>query len=80
MSGGPSSPSTPQEPGGKPSPSIGDLFWLGTGCAIAIVGGGAIGYAVDTALGTQPWFTFGGLALGVMFAVLLAVTQVRKYL
>lgn len=63
-----------------PSPSFGDFFWLGTGCAIAIVAGGAIGYGLDTALGTQPWLTFGGLAFGVISAVLLAVSQVRKFL
>jgi F0F1-type ATP synthase assembly protein I len=67
------------EPAGK-QPSFGDLFWLGTACAISILLGGAIGYGLDSALGTSPWITFGGLAFGVISAVLLAVAQVRKYL
>lgn len=72
----------PPDPGrsGKRSPSLGDLFWIGTACAISIVLGGGIGYAVDSALGTLPWFTFGGLAFGVISAVLLTVAQMRKYL
>lgn len=66
-------------PPGKPVPSLGDFFWVGTACAIAIVGGGGIGYAIDSALGTLPWFTIGGLAFGVVSAVLLAVNQFRKF-
>ena len=66
--------------GGKRSPRLADLFWIGTACAIAVVGGGAIGYAVDSALGTLPWFTFGGLAFGVVSAVLLVVNNLRKFL
>lgn len=65
---------------GKRPPTIGDLFWLGTACAIAVIGAGAIGYAVDDALGTLPWVTIGGLAFGVVSAVLLAVNQLRKFL
>jgi hypothetical protein len=64
---------------GKATPTMGDLFWVGTACAIAVVAGGGIGYAVDSALGTLPWFTIGGLAFGVVSAVLLAVNQFRKF-
>ncbi|MGC8470722.1 MAG: AtpZ/AtpI family protein [Acidimicrobiales bacterium] len=73
----------PEEPGpgtNKPTPSFGDLFWVGTACAIAIVAGGGIGYAIDDAAGTLPWFTLAGLAFGVLSAVLLAVNQLRKYI
>ncbi len=72
----------PEEPGSgpvKPTPRLGDLFWVGTACAIAIVAGGGIGYAIDDAAGTLPWFTLAGLAFGVLSAVLLAVNQFRKY-
>ncbi len=65
---------------GKRPPTMGDLFWVGTACAIAVIGAGAIGYAVDDALGTLPWVTIGGLAFGVVSAVLLAVNQLRKFL
>lgn len=72
---------TPGPPGPeKPSPSFGDLFWVGTACAISVVGAGAIGYGLDTALGTLPWLTFVGLAFGIVSAVLLAVNQLRKFL
>ena len=64
---------------GKRTPSLGDLFWVGTACAIAIVAGGGIGYAIDDAAGTLPWFTLAGLAFGVLSAVLLAVNEFRKY-
>jgi Putative F0F1-ATPase subunit Ca2+/Mg2+ transporter len=65
-------------PGGR-QPTLGDLFWIGTACAIAVIAGGGIGYAIDDAAGTLPWFTVGGLAFGVLSAVLLAVNQFRKY-
>ncbi|MDA8313156.1 MAG: AtpZ/AtpI family protein [Actinomycetota bacterium] len=64
---------------GKPEPRLGDLFWVGTACAISIIAGGGIGYAVDDAAGTFPWVTVAGLAFGVLSAVLLAVNQFRKY-
>ena|ERR1700722_18110189 len=72
----PSSPSSPA----KRSPTFGDLFWVGTGCAISVVAGGAIGYGLDSIWHTTPWLTFAGLAFGVVSAVLLAVAQVRKFL
>ena len=65
--------------GPKPAPALGDLFWLGTACAISVIAGGGIGYAIDDALGTSPWFAVAGLAFGVLSAVLLAVKQLRKY-
>lgn len=68
------------EPGGKAAPGLGDVFWVGTACALAIVVGGGIGYVLDASFGTLPWFTIAGLAFGVLSAVLLAVNQFRKYL
>ncbi|HVX21251.1 MAG TPA: AtpZ/AtpI family protein [Acidimicrobiales bacterium] len=70
----------PDPPPSKRAPTLGDLFWLGTACALSVVGGGAIGYGLDAAFHTTPWITFGGLAFGVVSAVLLAVNQVRKFL
>ena len=80
----PATPSgtAPEEAGsspGKRTPRLGDLFWVGTACAIAIVAGGGIGYAIDDAAGTLPWFTLAGLAFGVLSAVLLAINEFRKY-
>ena len=65
--------------GPRRTPTLADLFWVGTACAISIVAGGGIGYAIDDALGTSPWFTVAGLAFGVRSAVLLAVNELRKY-
>ena len=64
---------------GKRVPTLSDLFWVGTACAISVVAGGGIGYAIDDALGTLPWFTIAGLVFGVVSAVLLAVNQFRKF-
>lgn len=64
----------------KRPPTLGDLFWVGTACAISVIGAGAIGYALDDALGTLPWCTLGGLAFGVLSAVLIVVNQMRKFL
>jgi len=60
-------------------PELGDFFWMGTACAISVVGAGAAGYALDSWLNTTPWLTFAGLAFGIVSAVLLCVAQVRKF-
>ncbi|MGO9457994.1 MAG: AtpZ/AtpI family protein [Acidimicrobiales bacterium] len=71
----------PPDPGApQRSPSFGDLFWIGTACAISVVGAGAIGYGLDAVLGTTPWLTLAGLAFGIVSAVLLVVAQLRKFL
>jgi F0F1-type ATP synthase assembly protein I len=62
-----------------PTPTVGDLFWIGTACAISVVGGLGLGYLVDSAANTTPLFTFVGLAFGIVSAVLLAVHQLRQY-
>jgi len=73
-------PTAPAGGAGRRQPTFGDLFWVGTACAISIVAAGGIGYAIDAAAGTLPWFTVAGLAFGVLCAVLIAVNQFRKYL
>ncbi len=67
----------PPEPSG---PKIGDLLWIGTACAISVVGAGALGWALDNALGTQPWLVLAGLAFGILCAVLLTWAQIRRFL
>ena len=59
---------------------MGDLFFVGTACAISIVLAGGLGYLLDTWLGTLPWLTFAGLAFGITSAVLLAYNNFRKFL
>jgi len=80
MADDPTTPSTGRPEPASRTPSIGDFFWLGTACAISVVGAGAIGYGLDTWLGLTPWLSFAGLAFGVLCAVLLTVVQVRKFL
>jgi len=74
-----SSPSpSPQSP--NPAPSIIDFLTMGVASALCLVLGGGIGYGIDALTGTSPILTFVGLAFGVVAAVLVTVTQVRKYL
>jgi hypothetical protein len=66
---------------GRPTrvPKFTDFFFIGTACALSIIGAGAIGYGLDSWLGTTPWLTFVGLAFGIASAVMLTVAQVRKF-
>jgi Putative F0F1-ATPase subunit Ca2+/Mg2+ transporter len=73
----PEQPPAPQA--SSKDPELWDLIWIGTACAIAIVGAGAGGYALDSWLGTTPWLTFAGLAFGIVSAVLLCVAELRKF-
>ena len=61
------------------TPKLGDFFWMGTACAISVVGAGAAGYGLDAWLHTTPWLSFVGLAFGIVSAVMLCVAQVRKF-
>jgi ABC-type Mn2+/Zn2+ transport system permease subunit len=69
-------PGAPRPP--RP-PQLGDLFWIGTACAISVIGGLGLGYLVDAKAGTSPWVTLGGLAFGVIMAVVIAVHELRRY-
>jgi len=66
-------------PSGPPAPSMGDVFWIGTACALSVVGGAGLGYLADWLASTTPWLTFVGLAFGIVSAVLLAVHQFRRF-
>lgn len=61
------------------TPSLGDLFWVGTACALSVVIAGAAGYFLDSWLGTTPWLTFAGLAFGIASAVMLGYKALRRY-
>ncbi|HEY3941907.1 MAG TPA: AtpZ/AtpI family protein [Acidimicrobiales bacterium] len=76
----------PDDPAAEPAgsgpsrqPGLGDFFWMGTACAVSVVGAGALGYGLDSWLGTTPWLSFAGLAFGIVSAVLLVVAQLRKF-
>ncbi|MHB1517977.1 MAG: AtpZ/AtpI family protein [Acidimicrobiales bacterium] len=66
------------EPGGF-RPAVA-LLTLGLSAAVAVALVGALGYLVDRWVGTSPVFTVIGLALGVLTAVVMTITQVRRYL
>jgi hypothetical protein len=70
--------STPSGP--NPTPSIIDFLTMGVSSALCLVLGGGIGYGIDALAGTSPILTFVGLAFGVVAAVLVTITLVRKYL
>jgi F0F1-type ATP synthase assembly protein I len=74
----PQKDSTPSGP--NPTPSIIDFLTMGVSSALCLVLGGGIGYGIDALAGTSPILTFVGLAFGVVAAVLVTVTLVRKYL
>jgi F0F1-type ATP synthase assembly protein I len=66
--------------GPTPAPSIFDFLTMGVSIALCLVLGGGIGYGIDALVGTSPILTFVGLAFGVVAAVLVTITLVRKYL
>jgi hypothetical protein len=62
------------------APGAIEFLTLGIAAAVTLVAGGAIGYLVDGWAGTSPLFTLVGLASGIVAAVLLTISRVRKYL
>ena len=57
-----------------------EFLTLGLTVAVALVGLAALGYVVDRWLGTSPWFTLVGVVLGIVAAVLITVSRVRRLL
>jgi hypothetical protein len=72
--------SSSDEPGPVVAPGAVEFLTLGLTVAVILVGFGALGYLVDRWLGTNPWFTLGGLVLGIAAAVLMTVSRVRRFL
>ena len=76
----PAPESEPERPSLRPDPGAVEFLTLGLTVAVALVGLGALGYAVDRWLGTSPWFTLLGVVLGIAAAVLITVSRVRRFL
>jgi ATP synthase protein I len=73
--------SAPPTPGGSdPVRGAVEFLTLGLTVAVALVVCAALGYLVDRWLGTSPWFTLVGVVLGIVAAVLLTVSRVRRLL
>ncbi len=53
---------------------------LGLTCAVTVAVPAVIGYLLDERLHTDPLCTLLGLAIGVLAAVAVAVTTIRRYL
>ena len=73
--GKPSSRQTPRS-----APGIADFLTMGVASALCLILAGGIGFGVDAAAHTSPLWTFVGLGFGVVAAVLVTVSQVRKNL
>ena len=68
------------QPDQRLEPGAVAFLTMGVAVALSLVLGGLLGYLVDGWAHTGPVFTLVGLAFGVVVAVLLIVTRVRKYL
>jgi hypothetical protein len=82
-------PNTPPDPdahgpAAKTEPALApgaiEFLTLGIAAAVSLAAGGGLGYLIDRWAGTSPAFTLAGLAFGIVVAVLMTVTRVRKYL
>jgi hypothetical protein len=64
----------------KPSPSVFTLVGMGVSIALCIAVGLILGVWLDSVTHLSPWFSLVGLLLGVVFAVVTAYVQIRKFL
>jgi F0F1-type ATP synthase assembly protein I len=61
-------------------PGISDFLTMGLASAICLVVGGGAGVAIDASSRSSPLWTFVGLGIGLVAAVLVTVSQARKNL
>lgn len=66
--------------GPRSAPGIIDFLSMGIASALCLILGGGIGVAIDALAHTSPLWTFVGLGFGVVTAVMVTVSQVRKHL
>lgn len=78
---------TPPEPDAPPpdadrrlSPGAVAFLGLGLACALSLALAAGLGFVVDGWLHTSPLLTLIGLAFGLVAAVLMVVSTIRKYL
>ena len=64
----------------KPSPSVFTLVGMGVSIALCIAVGLILGVWLDSVTHLAPWFSLVGLLLGVVFAIVTAYVQIRKFL
>ena len=64
----------------KRPPGVLAYAQLGMTGAVCLLGGGALGWFVDTEAGTLPLFLMAGLLLGGALAAVTVWREVKKYL
>jgi hypothetical protein len=64
----------------KPSPSVFTLLGLGVSIALCITVAVWLGIWLDGATHRSPLFTLLGLLVGIVFAVVTAYVQIKKFL
>jgi F0F1-type ATP synthase assembly protein I len=67
-------------PATDPAPSGAELVGLAVYLAASVVIPLLIGVAVDSAAHTAPLFLFVGLSIGIVAAVAVTYTRIRRYL
>lgn len=72
--------SDPPSGGGKSGLGPFEMAGLGAANAGCILGGGALGWLVDSRLGTLPAFILLGILAGMVLGVVGTYQKVRKYL
>jgi ATP synthase protein I len=64
----------------KPSPSFFTLAGMGVSVALCVAGGVVLGLYIDGVTHRSPVFTLVGLVVGIVFAVLTAYAEIKKFL
>jgi F0F1-type ATP synthase assembly protein I len=64
----------------KPSPSVFTLVGMGVSIALCIAIGLVIGVWLDDVTHLSPLFSLMGLLVGIVFAVVTAYVQIKKFL
>jgi ATP synthase protein I len=64
----------------KPSPSLFTLAGLGISIALCVAGGVILGLYLDGVTHRSPLFVLLGLVVGVVFAVVTAYVEIKKFL
>lgn len=55
-----------------------EITSLGTEFALAEIVGGAVGYWLDTKMGTLPWFLLGGVLLGFALGIWRVISATKQ--
>jgi F0F1-type ATP synthase assembly protein I len=64
----------------KPTPSFFTLAGLGISIALCVAGGVILGLYLDGVTHRSPLFTLLGLVVGVVFAVVTAYVEIKRFM